>query len=558
MRVRGLVVAVITLWSASAAADGMVWLTRTAIETGFETADVLPEAQRAVFRFVPEDDLGLDGTWELTIQPRYQRPETGAVWLVPFPVCPAVREAEGAFLDELDLLTTPLFVEGCVQDCECEVGGGCWFAGAAGDEHRSDTDVAPQPPPDATVWQTGNIGPLDFVVLSAATGDDLVQWLDTNGYTVEAEVEDFAGEPGNEDLCYFAAKLAEPVADERSLPPVTFALDGLEDPVYPLRLTRLGMPGGDASLPIEIWFVVPEEPLLGIPMRSVSATSHPAGAPPCFDDDSTTPDGLEACIGEHLDSLGGLALTYSGPFSEHALAATRDGALCHASFAPLTDGVGSCLALERLFDEVPEGWSDALAELADTPYHVTRWEARFDAPDMDRDLVFDAGPTAGYWLAACGNDNACEGYFSGYLKGGVRGTAFHGVCRTMGDTKRCTAYCYDDGDCPSGWDCSMIENVYADPDGAVRACLPPDTLTPPASWETVAAAGYLAPVFTLIREGCGLDCDDVCDGKLEGEAQLLSTAGRGSPQRAEHVALLAGLVAALVVLRARARRSGAS
>jgi len=523
MGFRGVLFALAALWAASAHADGMIWLEKTAVDAGFESADVLPDAQRAIFQFVPEDPLGLDGTWELTIQPRFLRPKAGAVWVVPFPVCPEVREADSSFLDELDLLTEPVFVEGCVQDCQCPQKGGCFFAGAAEGDGRSSVVLDPRGAPDVAVWQAGNLGPLDFVVLSAESGGDVVQWLGENGYVIEPGVESFVLSGENEGLCYFVARLPEPAVDDEVLPAVTFGLKGLSDPVYPLRLTRLGMSGETSTLAVKLWFVVPKEPLLDLPTRSVNVATHLWGIPSCLQSEETTMESLETCMDEFWtgDHEGGLALTFAAGISDRAASASSRDELCHSSFSPLASS-GNCLQLSQLFGTAPEEWTEETRSLSPDPHHVTRYEGKLTASAMEEDLVFVGGVTSGYWLTPCQHDNHCKGFFSGYLKGGMKGTAYHGICRDLGGHDRCTSYCLDQADCPSGWSCSFIENVYADPDGAVRACIPPKDFAIPEEMKTADELDYIVPVFTKIVEGCDLDCTDVCTGNLDAGAYLLS------------------------------------
>ena len=68
-------------WEAPARANGMAYVHRSGASGTGEVGQAVPTDQRAA--------LVRDGTaWSLILEPRYERPDAGAAWLVPFAHCP--------------------------------------------------------------------------------------------------------------------------------------------------------------------------------------------------------------------------------------------------------------------------------------------------------------------------------------------------------------------------------------------------------------------------------------------------------------------------------------
>ena len=119
----------IGLAPSQASADGMVMP-----EVTGGSSEVIATEQRAVL-------WQRDGIWEIHIQPVFDRQAGGAAWVVPFPVMPQVLDGNGDLMDQLELLTAPIFVSYCCEpSCYCpsdnEYGLGGAFPGDAASARR--------------------------------------------------------------------------------------------------------------------------------------------------------------------------------------------------------------------------------------------------------------------------------------------------------------------------------------------------------------------------------------------------------------------------------------
>ena len=74
-------------------------------------APIETPVQRCVFRLK-------EGTWEMHLQSGFSGPGDSFAWIVPLPVVPEVAESNQQFLEQLDFLTAPAFVDVYVQICK--------------------------------------------------------------------------------------------------------------------------------------------------------------------------------------------------------------------------------------------------------------------------------------------------------------------------------------------------------------------------------------------------------------------------------------------------------
>ncbi|MBN1774663.1 MAG: DUF2330 domain-containing protein [Deltaproteobacteria bacterium] len=221
--------------AAPAAADGMAFPQVTG-----STVDVEATAQRAVL-------WRRGSTWELHLQPQFDGEAGELAWVVPFPVRPTVSEGSVEFLDQLERLTAPLFVETCTPPY-C-YGGEAGYADASGgtaEIRGSETAV--------TVWETGTVGMMEYVILSAGDGDSLAVWMNDNGYRLPTAAGTILEQFETEGLFFFVSRLPAGASPEKLVAPIRFELPGMDPPVYPLRLTALGVPDG-TFLDLTLWVV---------------------------------------------------------------------------------------------------------------------------------------------------------------------------------------------------------------------------------------------------------------------------------------------------------------
>lgn len=219
----------------SARADGMMYT-----QVGGEVS-VKATAQRAVLWL-------RNGTWEVHIQPVFSREQGEAAWVVPFPVQPTVDESDADLFDQLELITSPAFIRYCTDDS----GGGCGTMAADGQGGTSRGGEG-----HVRVWEKGQVGQLDYVIVTSSDGTALASWLDGHGYEIPSDAQPVFTELETEDVFFFAARISDDVDPAKPLAPVRFVLPDLVSPTYPLRMTGLGMEQGDA-LELTLWIVFPD------------------------------------------------------------------------------------------------------------------------------------------------------------------------------------------------------------------------------------------------------------------------------------------------------------
>jgi len=349
---------------AVALADGMV-VYHTEVGAA-DTIAVEAEAQRAVLWF-------RDGTWEMTIQPRFPRGAGAAAWLVPFPVVPEVSKASPDFLDALETLTSPVFIPYC---CELESGGA--FGCAATDSTGGGDGRAGSGEQLVTVWAQGTTDELEWVVIEAPGADALVAWLNEEGYRVPGILAD---KPEIlEGQIVFAAKLKDGLDPGAPLPPMTFRLPGVdyEDVTYPLRLTAAVAP--EEGMDLLLWVVTPtDSKWLDSPVPAdVHWLPHNAG--------DTTREQWEAdteTLRAAFPPEGGLVLEFNATFDSDELF------LGHPLYPP--DGWMEVMPQEVGID-LPEIWPAEVDAIGEGHYSVKRLRGRLTAAAMDEDLAFEFVP----------------------------------------------------------------------------------------------------------------------------------------------------------------------
>lgn len=333
-----------------ARADGMSFPRVTASDLA-----VRATAQRAVV-------WQRNGVWEVHIQPVFDREQGGAAWVVPWPVQPTIHPGNADFFDQLELLTSPIFLQTCTEDSG---GGGCGSVGY--DNGGSKQSV--QPESSVKVWEHGTVGQLDYVVLSAGDGDDLVAWLQSNDYEVSTDAADAITEFETEDQFFFVATLSEDA--DPSLPhvPVRFVLPELVDGYYPLRLTGLGVPAGKA-LDLTLWVIAP-----GSYNSGYLPESHPFSLMNASPRNGSEFDqALDDFFGSHDSDE--LALLYSREIATDLLADGR----CSEEWGY------NCVSYSELGIVAPQIWAPELQEIENMSGWIQRYQGRLDAAAMVDDL----------------------------------------------------------------------------------------------------------------------------------------------------------------------------
>ncbi len=305
------------------------------------------------------------GSWEIHIMPVFERYKAKAAWVVPFPVQPAVKESSADFFNQLELLTAPLFLEVCTRS-----NSGCGDFGT-GSPGGADMQAGKG---QVEVWDTGTVGELDYVIISAAEQVYIVEWLKNHNYHVTDLAEASLKKVEAEGTFFFAAKLSEDADPAKPITPVRFVLQDMKTPMYPLVLTGLGVPEG-ASLALSLWVISPRNNYF-IP------ESHPHDI---LDQSVTDSDAYNRALTRFYLShrSGTLALLYSQTLAE----SDRIRRQVCVNF--------SCMPFEWLETEAPAKWSTEIEEIVTNGDHLTRYEGRLVPLSLSKDLTFRALPEDG-------------------------------------------------------------------------------------------------------------------------------------------------------------------
>lgn len=344
-------------------ADGMV--TYHTDVGNAETLSVQATAQRAILWY-------RDQTWQIIIQPQFDRAAGAAAWVVPFPVVPVVSQASSDLFEAMELLTAPVFIPYCYE----EEDSGRWFgcAGSTASGENGSTDCA-EADSLVSVWSQGSTPELEYVVLQSAGGEALIEWLESNGYTVPEALSQ------NPDLVkdryIFAAKLLSGMDPANSLSPVSFSLPNVpfDDIAYPMRLTALVAP--EQGMELVLWVVASAADALLAP-------ENVDWLPLSADEDSTKTDWQKAVAKTRsaFHPMGGLVLEYSD-YGAYGLANSpynTDSVHLPMFDEPMTT---SNLGLTK-----PEEWPAEIAEMIEFEYAVAKYAGRLKAEAMAEDIQF--------------------------------------------------------------------------------------------------------------------------------------------------------------------------
>ena len=156
-----------------------------------------------------------EGTVETHVQIFYQGAAREFAWIVPVPSVPEVALSSDALFINLDSLTTPAF----------------WLQ----PEYRGDCELPPMDETDAafeddataggnggiTVLDQSQVGPYDQTTLQATSDEELITWLNDNGYVIPASVGEHLAPYIAEGSTFIALKLTSG-RDAGDIAPVKF------------------------------------------------------------------------------------------------------------------------------------------------------------------------------------------------------------------------------------------------------------------------------------------------------------------------------------------------
>jgi hypothetical protein len=346
-----------------------------AFQTTSASTEVRATAQRAIMWLRAS-------TWEIHVQPVFDRGTGQSAWVIPFPVRPTVSESNAELFDQLEMITSPVFMKTCYESHSDEFG--CMTKSVL----DGASSLAGGPPSTSVqVWERGDVGDLDYVLLSATDADSLVDWLTAGGYVLPAGMDTAIAQLDTEGQFYFVATL-DPTADPgMPLTPVRFVLPDMQDPTYPLRLTGFGAPGGE-TLDLTLWVIATR-------LDMYMPVSHPHGTLddlfPGWENRARDIDELDDQVDTYFESEGNdrFLLMAALDYAESLWNILENGQVCNVDFA--------CVTLEALGLTAPDPWSDELLEIQASGQWILRYQARLDAAAMATDLVLGPGSPDGMW-----------------------------------------------------------------------------------------------------------------------------------------------------------------
>ncbi len=183
----------------------------------------------------------LDGTSvEVHIQIQYQGEAENFAWVIPLTALPEFTVGSDQLFNNLLMGTVPTYgydtqQDACPSPTNNPVDDGFGGAGGGTSSGGGEDPEGDGGGPEVIYEET--VGAFDIVVLEGGTAQEVVDWLDTNGYQQDPEAEPILAEYVNEGHLFAAFKLTGGAGVEE-IHPVTLTYPGNE-PCVPLRLTRI-------------------------------------------------------------------------------------------------------------------------------------------------------------------------------------------------------------------------------------------------------------------------------------------------------------------------------
>lgn len=186
------------------------------------------------------------------VQIFYSGNDRDFAWIVPVPNTPEVTVGIGdRMFDALESQTRPVVVASASTSFAAstfDAPAGCGdFSGGGGGRAPASTPRSMGPPkvklrsvarPNVTIWQADQVGPYEYVTLSAKNASELNTWLALNGYRVQPGADRIVQSYLEQGMKLLALKL-RPEATASAIEPVRLRYQSEAGCVLPLRLTSI-------------------------------------------------------------------------------------------------------------------------------------------------------------------------------------------------------------------------------------------------------------------------------------------------------------------------------
>ena len=190
------------------------------------------------------DDSGSEPRTEAHIQIQYEGDAESFAWIIPVTSVPEVLVGSQQLFDNLLQATVPTFTITTQTVGDCNSGVGCanedrfgspnsfFTVGSDGGDSGDEGDSG-----GPEILDRGFAGAFEYVTLTGDTVQEIVDWLDANGYAQDPDAPPILDEYLQEDFVFVAVKLQAGVGVE-AIHPLAVRYAGTE-PCIPIRLTRI-------------------------------------------------------------------------------------------------------------------------------------------------------------------------------------------------------------------------------------------------------------------------------------------------------------------------------
>lgn len=201
--------------------------------------------QRAVIAFHNDDE---DGSALVTyvLQSAYEGSAEEFAWVIPVPGTPTnvIAHEDDDLLTNLEYSTAPriTFVEP-VDMARSSGDGGCFCNAVPGVHIKGGGGLLGEEDQAVQVEDRGRAGIFEWVALTSTGSDDLLTWLDENGFAVPEEAGPILNGYIDQEWHFLALRVAEPEEsgesfDEVDIPPIQFTCQTTER-VYPMAISQV-------------------------------------------------------------------------------------------------------------------------------------------------------------------------------------------------------------------------------------------------------------------------------------------------------------------------------
>jgi len=191
-----------------------------------DTLPVAQNAERILF------ELHGDGTVTTTVEIRYTGDPEGFSWVVPVPATPELATVPANSLTVLDTGTVPQVIP---PEAKCTASG----AGGGVRSQNTSVDFAAEADGGGVdVEDLPTVGAFDPFVVHSDDPEELIDWLNDNGYLITPEMEPQVAVYVAQGMKFLAMKLV-PGAGVADIAPLQMTYPA-DDPTIPIVLTAVG------------------------------------------------------------------------------------------------------------------------------------------------------------------------------------------------------------------------------------------------------------------------------------------------------------------------------